>query len=149
MLTFGGLGIDRVPYENLTRFPDWQFISLDRNAPNLPNLLAISDRRFRPVDLMPFCHYVVSKPGYSTFSEACRLDLPVISVTREDFAESPVLLNGLQDHAYHKILEPAEFFSGNWDFLSQPLNPPRTDRKLPKDGNEAIAQAVVDYLMSQ
>jgi hypothetical protein len=149
MLTFGGLGIDRLPYENLSRFPDWQFITFDRNAPALPNLVIITEHQYRPVDLMPFCHCVVSKPGYSTFSEACRLELPVVTVTRSDFAESPILLNGLQDHASHRILEPDEFFNGNWDFLRQPLNPPRTKKTVAKDGNEAIAQAVVEYLLSR
>ncbi len=149
MLTFGGLGIDRLPYDSLTRFPDWQFITFDRNAPALPNLVAITEYQYRPVDLMPFCCCVVSKPGFSTFSEACRLELPVVTITRQDFAESPILLNGLQDYATHRILEPEEFFNSNWDFLNQPLNPPRTGKTMSKDGNEAIAQAVVEHLMSK
>jgi hypothetical protein len=149
MLTFGGLGIDRLPYDSLTRFPDWQFITFDRNAPALPNLVAITEYQYRPVDLMPFCCCVVSKPGFSTFSEACRLELPVVTITRQDFAESPILLNGLQDYATHRILEPEEFFNSNWDFLNQPLNPPRTGKTVSKDGNEAIAQAVVEHLMSK
>ena len=149
MLTFGGLGIDRLPYDSLTRFPDWQFITFDRNAPALPNLVAITEYQYRPVDLMPFCCCVVSKPGFSTFSEACRLELPVVTITRQDFAESPILLDGLQDYATHRILEPEEFFNSNWDFLNQPLNPPRTGKTMSKDGNEAITQAVVEHLMSR
>ncbi|MEP0911973.1 glycosyl transferase [Leptolyngbya sp. GB1-A1] len=149
MLTFGGLGIDRLPYDSLTRFPDWQFITFDRNAPALPNLVAITEYQYRPVDLMPFCCCVVSKPGFSTFSEACRLELPVVTITRQDFAESPILLDGLQDYATHRILEPEEFFNSNWDFLNQPLNPPRTGKTVSKHGNEAIAQAVVEHLMSR
>ncbi|MBD1852183.1 glycosyl transferase [Leptolyngbya sp. FACHB-711] len=149
MLTFGGLGIDRLPYDSLTRFPDWQFITFDRNAPALPNLVAITEYQYRPVDLMPCCCCVVSKPGFSTFSEACRLELPVVTITRQDFAESPILLDGLQDYATHRILEPEEFFNSNWDFLNQPLNPPRTGKTVSKHGNEAIAQAVVEHLMSR
>ncbi|NJN75827.1 MAG: hypothetical protein HC796_05945, partial [Synechococcaceae cyanobacterium RL_1_2] len=34
----------------------------------------------------------MSKPGYSTFAEALMLDLPIVSVTRSDFAEGPILL---------------------------------------------------------
>jgi hypothetical protein len=146
LLTFGGLGLDQIPYHNLQRFPDWQFITLDQNAPDLPNLLKLSGQHYRPVDLMPLCGRVVSKPGYSTFSEACRLEVPLITITRQDFAEAPILISGMQDYAYHQVLDPIEFFQSDWSFLEQPLQPPRTDRPIDKQGNEAIAQAVVEYL---
>lgn len=146
LLTFGGLGLNQIPYHNLERFADWQFITLDGTAPDLPNLLKLSGGQYRPVDLMLLCHAVVSKPGYSTFAEACRLDVPLISVTRTDFAESAVLLGGVQDCAYHRVLEPEEFFQSDWEFLHQPLNPPRTNQTVRKDGNETIADAVVNYL---
>jgi hypothetical protein len=145
LLTFGGLGLQQIPYNNLERFPDWQFITFDQQAPDLPNLLQITNHQYRPVDLMPVCGRVLSKPGYSTFAEALRLNLPIISITREDFAESFVLLEGIQNYGEHQILTPAEFFQGDWEFLSQPLQPPRQSQPLAKDGTEAIAQAVVRY----
>lgn len=145
LLTFGGLGLDQIPYQNLENFADWQFITFDRQAPDLPNLLKITDRHYRPVDFMPLCGRVVSKPGYSTFAEACRLGVPIVSVTREDFAESPILLQGIQDCAYHRILQPTEFFQSDWQFLRDPMQPPRQLQRLAIDGNEAIARAVKDY----
>ncbi|MBW4652332.1 MAG: glycosyl transferase [Kaiparowitsia implicata GSE-PSE-MK54-09C] len=147
LLTFGGLGLNQVPYHNVQRFPDWQFITLDRHAPDLPNLLKLDGRDYRPVDLMPLCSRVVSKPGFSTFSEACRLGLPIISITRREFAESAVLLEGIRDYAHHQVMEPDAFFFSDWDFLRQPLLPPRKGTTVPADGNEAIAQRVIEYLM--
>jgi hypothetical protein len=146
LLTFGGLGLDQIPYHNLANFPDCQFITFDQQAPALPNLLKITDRHYRPVDVMPLCDRVVSKPGYGTFSEACRLEIPIVSVTRDDFAESPVLLDGIQNHAHHLILSPDDFFRSDWSFLHQPMQPPRKVERVAKDGNEAIAQAVIDYV---
>lgn len=146
LLTFGGLGLAQIPYANLQRFPDWQFITFDRDAPELPNLLKIVDRHYRPVDLMPLCSRVISKPGYGTFAEACRLGVPIISITRDDFAEAQMLLNAIQAHAHHRILPPSDFFEGDWQFLLEPLNPPQTADLLPPDGNETIARAVVEYL---
>lgn len=148
LLTFGGLGLEKIPYSNLQRFPDWQFITFDRQAPKLPNLVAISDSFYRPVDFMPLCGRLISKPGYSTFAEALRLDVPIVSIAREGFAESPILLNGLQEYAHHQIITPAEFFDGDWDFLHQPLQPPRSTESLSKDGTEAIARTVADFLHS-
>lgn len=146
LLTFGGLSLQAIPYERLTQFPDWQFLTFEQNAPALPNLFKVPRQGYRPVDVMPLCSRVVSKPGFSTFSEACRLDLPVVTITREDFAEGPVLVNGLRDHSWHRVLTPAEFFDGDWAFLTQPLNPPRTTKSLVKDGNHQIARAIVDHL---
>ncbi|HEY9663589.1 MAG TPA: glycosyl transferase, partial [Allocoleopsis sp.] len=148
LLTFGGLGLSAIPYTNLNRFPDWQFISFDRQAPDLPNLIKVSDPQYRPVDFMPLCSRVVSKPGYSTFAEACRMEVPLATITRDDFAEAAVLIDSVQDVHPHQILQPNDFFQGNWDFLRQDPQPPKTDRRLDKNGNTTIAQAILDYLFS-
>jgi spore coat polysaccharide biosynthesis predicted glycosyltransferase SpsG len=148
LLSFGGLGLEAIPYHNLESFPDWQFITFERNAPELPNLVRLQDKPdhlYRPVDFMPICDQIISKPGYSTFAEALKLEVPIVSLIREGFAESPILLAGIQDYSYHQIITSEEFFQGNWDFLRQPTQPPRLTVKLPKDGAESIAQAVVEY----
>ncbi|MCG6137205.1 MAG: glycosyl transferase [Nostoc sp. LLA-1] len=148
LLTFGGLGLQQIPYENLQHFPDWQFIVFDQSAPDLPNLVKISDRQYRPVDFMPICGRVVSKPGYGTFSEAAKLDVPLVTIPRDDFAEAAFLLEGIINHHPHQIITPTDFFQGNWDFLHQGPQTPKLSQPLAKDGNEAIAQAVVEYLRS-
>jgi hypothetical protein len=146
LLTFGGLGIEQIPYAELRQFPDWQFLTFDAQAPALPNLQILQGRELRPVDVMPLCSQVVSKPGYSTYAEACRLNLPVVTITRADFAEAPVLIEAMQQTAYHRVLGPAEFFQGGWAFLNQPLLPPRQPTGLAKDGNQTIAAAIAQFL---
>lgn len=148
ILTFGGLGLEQVPYHNLQRFPDWQFVTFDRHAPDLPNVIKVQDRQFRPVDFMPLAGQVVSKPGYSTFAEACRVGVPLVSITRDEFAEAPVLIDGIQNYHHHRILQPEDLFHGNWDFLREPPCPPKQPEPLKKDGNEVIATAIVEYLFT-
>jgi hypothetical protein len=150
LLTFGGLGVDAVPYHNLQHFPDWQFITSDRQAPaDVANLLKVSGTDYRPVDLMPCCGQIVSKPGFSTFAEALQLGLPMVTVTRSGFAETELLLNGLQDYGHHRILSNSEFFESDWHFLDQPFTPPRQSEPIPLGGKQAIAGAVVEYFASQ
>ncbi|WP_414588272.1 glycosyl transferase [Scytonema sp. PCC 10023] len=146
LLTFGGLGLQQIPYHNLKQFPDWQFIAFDKSAPDLPNLVPVTDHKYRPVDFMPICGRVVSKPGFSTFAEATRLQVPIVSVTRDEFAEAAFLLEGITNYNQHQILTPSEFFQGTWDFLNQPPNQPKQSQLIAKDGNETIAQAVLNYL---
>jgi len=147
LLTFGGLGLEQIPYHNLERFPDWQFLTFDRNAPALPNLMQLSSPQYRPVDVMPICKCMISKPGYSTFSEACRLHLPIISITRDDFAEAAVLLRATQDYVPHRILPPPEFFNGDWTFLHEPFQPPLQPDAPRSDGNLEIAEFVLNTVL--
>lgn len=146
LLTFGGMGVQTVPYDQLSRFPDWQFLTFDAGVPTRPNLMQVPRQGLRPVDVMPLCSRIVSKPGYSTFSEACRVGVPVITITRDDFAEGPVLVEGIQNHHHHRVLKSEEFFHQNWDFLTEPLHPPRLSTPLATTGNYHISQAVVGYL---
>jgi predicted glycosyltransferase len=147
-LTFGGLGLQQIPYDNLRRFPDWQFIVFDQSAPDLPNLVKINDRKYRPVDFMPICGRVVSKPGYSTFAEATLLGVPIVTIPREDFAEATFLLEGITNYNQHQIITPSEFFQGTWDFLYQLPELPKQSQLIAKDGNEAIAHAIITYFRS-
>lgn len=149
LLTFGGLGLQQIPYHNLQQYPDWQFITFDKSAPDLPNLLKITDLKYRPVDIMPVCGRVVSKPGFGTFSEATLQGLPIVSMTRDDFAEAAFLLEGIANYNQHQILTPEEFFHGTWDFLTQTPQQPRQSQPIAKDGNEVIAHAVVNYLKTE
>ena len=145
LLTFGGLNLQEIPYQTLTQFPDWQFITFDQQAPDLPNLLKVSGKDYRPVEFMPLCGRVVSKPGYSTFAEAVREGIPIASLMREGFAEAPLLLEGIKNYAYHQVITPEDFFQGKWDFLSDLPQPPRQSQPVVKDGTEAIAQSVIHY----
>ncbi len=148
LLSFGGLGLHKIPYENLQCFTDWQFITFDRQAPDLPNLLKVADHQYRPLDFMPVSGRVVSKPGYSTFSEALRVGIPIISLRRDNFAESALLLEGIENYSHHQILSQSSFFEGNWDFLKASPKPPRSTEKPLKDGTETIASAIADYFLS-
>lgn len=145
LLTFGGLSLDAIPYHNVSQFPEHQFITLDRHAPDLPNLVKVLDRAFRPVDFMPLCGRILSKPGYSTYAEALKLQIPIVSLTRSGFAEAEIILNGMQDYSYHQVISPEQFFNNNWDFLNQSLQPPRLNHKLAINGNHTIASSIVNY----
>ena len=146
LLTFGGVGLQHIPYENLKQFPDWQFITFDKSAPDLPNLVPVTDQKYRPVDFMPICGRVVSKPGFSTFAEATRMEVPIVSVSRDEFAEATFLLEGITNYNQHQILTPSELFQGTWDFLNQSPNQPKQSQPIAKDGNETVADAVLNYL---
>ena len=147
LLTFGGLGLTEIPYKNLERFTEWQFVTFDRKAPILPNLIKVTDPYFRPVDFLPICHQVVTKPGYSTFAEAIRLSIPIISLERRGFAETELLLTGLKNYSNHQIISVNEFFNSTWNFLNYPLQEPIIGNNLDKQGTETIAKEIIEFLI--
>ena len=97
---------------------------------------------------MPICGRLISKPGYSTFSEALCFDLPIISLTRQGFAEAPILLEAIQNYSDHQIIDSHEFFTGDWNFLHQTMSKPLKSERLAKDGATQIAQEILDYFAS-
>ncbi|MCS7031002.1 MAG: hypothetical protein NZL92_05680 [Gloeomargarita sp. SKYG116] len=148
LLAFGGFGLQKIPYDAISQFSDWCFLVFDPSAPPLPNVRRCHTLPYRPVDLMPLCGKVVTKPGYSTYSEAYRLGLPIYSLERRGFAEADLLLQGLQRYCHHRIITSVEFHAHPWEFLTLDPYPPQTNDRLATDGNQTIAEALLDYLGS-
>lgn len=148
LLTFGGLNLQSIPYQNLAKFPDWQFVTFDRDAPDLPNLTKANGDRLRPVDLMVVCDRIVTKPGYGTLAEAMRVGIPVICLTREGFLEAETLIAGVKNYAKHLIISPQEFYESDWSFLNIEFQAPDLAKadQLDMHGEATINQAICDYL---
>jgi hypothetical protein len=96
----------------------------------------------RPLDLMPLCSRLITKPGYSSFCEALSQGVGIHLVRRSGFAEAPVLEAVLRRHGHHRLLEPEAFERGGWE-LDQPLLAP-SEGPLPNDGATTAALALVE-----
>jgi len=147
LLTFGGLSLQSIPYQNLANFSDWQFITFDRDAPDLPNLTKANCDRLRPVDLMIVCDRLITKPGYGTLAEALRVGVPVVCLTREGFLEAETLIAGVKNYAKHLIISPQEFYKGDWSFLNAPFQAPSSagGYSLNMQGEVKITQSISEY----
>lgn len=142
LISFGGLGLELDP-ALLERWPHWTFIGSDPALATVANGRVLPEG-WRPLDVMPCCSRVLTKPGYSTFCEALSQGLGIHLVHREGFAEAAVLERALADHGPHRLLSQAELRSGDWQ-LDQPLLPPRIG-PLPVGGAEQAAAAIAAWL---
>lgn len=145
LVSFGGLGLQLDP-ALLARWPQFTFVGCD------PALASATNGRqlppgLRPLDAMPCCARVLTKPGYSTFCEALSQGLGIHLVHRDGFAEAAVLEQALQRHGQHRLLSQAQLRSGDWQ-LDQPLLPP-TASPLPAGGARQAAAALVDCLQQR
>jgi hypothetical protein len=138
LISFGGLGLD-LASAPLQRWPDHVFIGPDAALACHPNGRVLP-AGLRPLDLMPLCGRLITKPGYSSFCEALSQGVGIHLVERDGFAEAAVLQRDLQSHGHHRLLSRVAFASGDWQ-LDQPLLPPRLG-PLPSDGSAEAAAAI-------
>jgi len=142
LVSFGGLGIDFDP-RLLALWPDHVFV-----GPN-PALALAPNGRFlpegvRPLEVMPHCRRLITKPGYSSFCEALELGLGIHVVHRNGFAEAAVLELALQRHGQHRLLSQGQWQRGEWQ-LDHPLVPPQ-GQPLLGGGCEQAAEAISGFV---
>ena len=138
LISFGGMGLD-LAAAPLERWPEHVFIGPDAALARHPNGRVLP-AGLRPLDLMPLCGRLITKPGYSSFCEALSQQVGIHLVQRDGFAEAQVLQEDLQNHGRHRLLSREAFVRGDWQ-LDQPLLPPRL-APLPGGGADQAAAAI-------
>ena len=130
MVSFGGLGFS-LPAELFERWPDHVFLGPEPSLEAIPNGRRLPEG-LRPLDLMPLCGRLITKPGYSSFCEAMGQGLAIHAVHRSGFAEAAVLEAALQRHGMHRLLSQGQLRAGDWELDQAPDSP--QDEPLPQDG---------------
>lgn len=127
LVSFGGLGL-AIPPELFARWPQQVFIGPEPSLEGLANGRRLPPD-LRPLDLMPLCDRLITKPGYSSFCEAISQGLSIHAVHRDGFAEAAVLEAALQRSGRHRLLSQKQLRSGDWQLDLEPLEPsgPRLD----------------------
>jgi hypothetical protein len=141
LISFGGMGAALDP-ALLARWPEYVFIGSDPALEGAVNGRCLP-AGLRPLELMPRCGRLITKPGYSSFCEALSAGVGIHLVHRDGFAEAPVLEAALQHHGWHRLLSQEQLFSGEWQ-LDQPLHPPG-GAPLPLDGTEEAAAVLATF----
>ena len=144
LISFGGMGFD-LAAAPLQRWPEHVFIGSDAALAAHPNGRVLP-AGLRPLDLMPLCSRLITKPGYSSFCEAMTQGLGIHLVAREGFAEAAVLQRHLVNHGWHRLLSRDAFERGAWE-LDQPLLPPLL-ASLGTDGSDAAAAAIEQFALT-
>ncbi len=114
LVGFGGIALDSLPFERMERFDGYRFL--------ISGTVPAWCRRSVPASAlaMPFstllasADLVITKPGYSTITEAVALGKPVLYVRRYNFANEQTLVDYL--HRYGRAIELSErdFTDGTW-----------------------------------
>lgn len=144
LVSFGGMGAALDP-SLLDRWPRHVFLSADPALASRANGRLLP-RGLRPLELMPRCGRLITKPGYSSFCEALTAGVGIHLVQRDGFAEAPVLEAALRRHGWHRLLSREQLHAGDWQ-LDQPLMPP-SEGPLPPGGTEEAAEALASVTLA-
>ncbi len=112
----GLLDSSLIDWSQLEKISDAIFISRDpiQEADQIKNLLIVNEDYLFP-DLIASSDIVLTKAGYSTFATAFTHGKPVLTCSRENFAEYQAMENFLLEKEVGLIIPPEKFFPGHWE----------------------------------
>lgn len=147
LLSFGGLGLNRLPWQQLKELREFFFVATgDRHSCD-DNLLVLPDAQSQYEDLVRAVDTIVTKPGYGIVADVIAHRLPILYTDREDFPEYPRLLDAMRDCATAEYIPQTELLSGNIEpyltlLLSKAAHWPAVDL----DGAQVAAERVLALL---
>jgi len=113
LLSFGGLGLQRLPWPELRRMHEYFFIGTGAGDRKLDgNLLILPNAQRRYQDLVRAADVIVSKPGYGIVADALAHCTPMLYTDRGDFPEYSCLVQALSDLARAEFIAQDDLLSG-------------------------------------
>ena len=116
LLSFGGLGLERLPWQKLRRLQNYYFVATGKTPQRQGNVAILAEAQPAYFDLVRAADIVIAKPGYGIVADVIAHQIPVLYTERGDFPEYPNLVRALND------LTTAEFISQQ-DLLSGHIEP--------------------------
>lgn len=147
LLSFGGLGLDRMLLDNLFSQKDFYFVGTGDVLRKQRNLLVLPDADRRYVDLIRASDAVVSKPGYGISADIIRQQIPLLYTNRGEFAEYPYLVQMLDDWATAEFIPQEELISANLTpYLRRLLNKEKNWPSIPMNGASIAAEKIMGLI---
>jgi L-arabinokinase len=147
LLSFGGLGLDSLPWDQLQALDDFYFIATGPMKKSQANFLMLSDPQPHYEDLVRAADVIVTKPGYGIVADVLSHQVPILYTDRGEFAEYARLVEALTECATAEYIPQNELLAGRiGPYLSRLLSKPSHWRKIRMDGASAAAQKILELL---
>ena len=147
LLSFGGLGLERLPWGKLRRLSEYFFVATGKADISEDNLLVLPDEQPHYEDLVRAVDVIVTKPGYGIVADAIAHRLPMLYTDRGEFPEYPRLVEALRDCATAEFIPQSELLSGNIaPYLQTLLQKPPNWPAVPLNGAEVAADKIIRLL---
>lgn len=149
LLSFGGLRLERLPWERLRRLREYFFIATGKTEATNGNVLILPDVQRQYEDLVRAVDVIVTKPGYGIVADAIAHQLPMLYTDRGEFPEYPRLVEALRDCTTAEFIPQSELLSGNIvPYLRTLLEKPQNWPAVALNGAQVAAEKVLELLES-
>jgi UDP-N-acetylglucosamine:LPS N-acetylglucosamine transferase len=113
LLSFGGLGLQRLPWEKLKRLRQYVFVATANESKMDGNILVLPEAQPQYQDLVRAMDAIITKPGYGIVADCIAHHVPMLYTDRGEFPEYPRLVQALEDCATANFIPQADLLSGN------------------------------------
>jgi len=142
LIYLGEFGMDGIPWKNLEKFKDWDFMGIYPIPGEPANYHLVKKEDFPYQDLVASAEVMISKIGYGVFSECPLNGTPLIYLPREDFAEYPVLEKAIIEWGHGFCLSRDDYCSLNWEKALEELLLRKRPRPHRSDGPRICAREI-------
>lgn len=144
LLSFGGLGLERLPWQTLQRLRDYYFVGTDNKPRRDGNICVLPEMQREYCDLVRAADVIVAKPGYGIVADILAHQTPVLYVERHDFPEFPYLARALNQLTTAEFLPLNELLSGRIEPpLIRVLKRERHWPAVPLNGAQMAAEKII------
>ena len=150
LLSFGGMGLNSLPWERFTRLKQFFFVATGPARLSHGNLLVLSDAQPNYEDLLRGVDVIITKPGYGIVADVISHHVPMLYTDRGDFPEYPRLVEALDDCATAEYIPQSELLAGDvGPYLDRLLSKDPNWPNINLDGADVAAETVLTILESQ
>ena len=147
LLSFGGLGLDDLPWRELDEMTEFFFVTTALSGKSRENFLILDGAQRHYEDLLRAVDVIVTKPGYGIVADVLAHRLPVLYTERGQFSEYPFLVHALNDLATAEFIPQDELLSGNIrPYLLRLLEKKPSWRSVPLNGAEVAAKNILTLI---
>ncbi len=112
LLSFGGLGLDRFPFERVAQLREFFFVATGPRKEVQRNFVILPDAQRHYEDLVRAADVVVTKPGYGIVADVIAHQVPILYTDRGEFPEYPLLESALKQLTTVEFIPQEDLLSG-------------------------------------
>ncbi len=147
LLSFGGLGLNHLHWEELTKPSEYYFVASGKRVEQRGNLRIVPDAQRGYADLIRAADVIVTKPGYGIVADAIAHQVPVLYTDRGEFAEDPKLVEALNECTTAEFIPQADLFAGKLaPHLTRILTRARNRSRAVLNGATVAAEKITSLL---
>ena len=144
LLSFGGLGLQRLPWSNLKQLSEFFFVTTGETKQAINNVRFLPEAQHKYEDLVRAADVVVTKPGYGIVADVISHQVRILYTRRGEFAEYSHLVQALDEYTTSEFIPQEQLLSGNiGSYLTRLLNKQQSWPVTPIDGAEIAAAKIL------